>query len=514
MKWITSAVFFSFIFALPAQALTPNDDYYSELWYLPKIGAEEAWDTTTGSSEIVVAVLDAGFDMNHIDLEDNLWMNAGEVAGNGLDDDGNGYVDDVHGWDFVDDDDYLGPDTSEGSLLEAVSHGSAVAGVIGAIGNNDEGVTGVNWDVSIMTLRTLNSIGVGDSYATAQAVDYAVANGADVINLSFSGDTLDGVLRDAVRDAYNAGVVVVAAMGNENINTDQTAVYPACFGAFTDEDWVIGVAATTETDEKASFSNFGANCVDISAPGVGFVGLGYYEPTEDYYSEYTGTWSGTSMAAPVVSGAAALVLSRFPDLTPLEIQNILQLSVDPVVLTQPLSGKMGAGRINIAKALEIAAEYSVDAVEEEIMFIRGESFSTVYAINDDGERLIVMDTNTYFTYEDSFDAVSTVSDAELANFDLGGVVLPKAGVVLVKIQSDPRVYALEASSLNPFAPRLREIASEEVAVDMYGANWSDYVIDIEPTFFTKFGTGSRINSPEIVDLGIMKTREELMNLAL
>ncbi len=513
-KWIIGAVFFSFLFALPAVAVEPNDTFYSELWYLPQISVDQAWENTQGLDSIVVAVLDAGIDLDHADLVGNIWTNPGEITDNGLDDDGNGFVDDVHGWDFVDDDNSPVPDVNSGSLPEAISHGTVVAGIIGATGNNHQGTVGLNWQVQIMPLRMLNYVGVGDSIATSEAIEYAVANGADVINLSFSGDTADTLLRNAVRDAYEAGVVVVAAMGNDNLNTDSTPIYPACFGAYDLEDWVIGVASTGKTDEKSSFSNFGSACVDLSAPGEDFFGLSYFDPSLGFDVAYGNSWSGTSMAAPVVSGGVALILSRYPTLSPAEIRTILKLSVDPVVLTGQLSGKMGAGRINMARALEVAGEYSqVEVAGSSFRYISGESFSTVYAVTETGERYSFLNATTFLTYEDNFQKVEEVSDTELANYPLAGIVLPKAGVVLVKIKSDPRVYALSNNSSNYFAPNLREIVSEEIAKDIYGANWADYVIDIEPTFFNKFGSGSAINSLEIVDTSMMKTRQRLLELA-
>lgn len=508
---IATLVFFSFLVPVSALALTPNDDYYNRLWYLPQVSADTAWDTQTGSSDVVVAVLDAGVDMDHPDLLDNFWINSGEIPNNNIDDDSNGYVDDVNGWDFIDQDNFPAPSLEEGSLVDAIEHGSMVAGIIGAVGNNGRGVTGVGWNVKIMPIRTLDSVGSGSSYETARALDYAVENGADVINLSFSGTVLDTRLQTSIRKAYESGVVVVSAMGNDDTDSDITQVFPACFGAQEEDDWVIGVASTTKTDEKADFSNYGSNCTDISAPGVNIVGIKYHDPSEDYISEYGGNWSGTSMSAPIVSGAAALLLSEYKDLSPKQVRTILMLSVDPVVVESGMKGKMGAGRLNIARALEYGSQFVAVGVTE-FSFIRGQSSSSVYAVIEK-DRYIVPDTNTYFTYRDSFDDIETVADTDLKSYSLKGVVLPNAGVVLVKIQSDPRVYALQTNGDEQFSPRLREITSESVAVSMYGTNWADYVIDVSPTFFTKFTSGSKISSPETANLSIMKTREELFKLS-
>lgn len=509
------------LFALPAStfAIVPNDPFYEDLWYLEKIDAPEAWDQATGSHEVVVAVLDAGVDTDHIDLQGNLWTNTAEVAGNNVDDDGNGFIDDVHGWDFVDHDNSVEPDVSLEANIEAVSHGTLISGMIGALGNNEEGVTGINWNVSIMPVRMLDLFGSGTSVDASSAVDYAVANGADVINLSFAGTSNDPNLERAIERAYDAGVVVVAAMGNEN--SGENNVFPACYG-IDDEDWVIGVASVNSFDRKSSFSNFG-DCVDISAPGEGIFGLSYQDDSGDFDALYDGNWAGTSMAAPVVSGAAAILLSEYPDLTPQDISIILKLSVDPLTLAPVLKGKMGSGRINLNNALTVGASFAASSDDEEknsvetvdtSSVVTTSTNATVYFLSGEENRRAFINENAYFTYFDSFTGVDEIAATDLSGYTLTGLMLPKAGVVLVKIQSDPRVYALEENPEDMFEPILREITSEEITIEMYGSNWADYVIDIEPTFFTHFTVGDAITSPIDVDVSIMKTREELSLLAM
>ncbi len=519
MKKIITLVFILSIFPLIVSAQTPNDPDFYDQWYLDKISAQEAWDITTGSKEVIVAVLDSGVDIDHPDLKENIWVNTGEIPDNGVDDDKNGFIDDVYGWDFVDDDNSVMPDTSEDASFEAVSHGSLVAGLIGAVGNNAEGVVGVNWNVRIMPVRMLDKEGAGSSYDASDAIDYAVANGADIINLSFSGLNSDTFLQTTVHDAYERGVLIVAALGNDDLDVNETPVYPACYKSETG-DWVIGVAASNIFDKKALYSNYGSVCTDISAPGSDIYGVNYFDPTSGFNDAYLDGWSGTSMASPLVSGAAALIKSEYSQASPSDIKTILQLSVDPLSMNNPLRTEMGAGRLNIASAFSIAETYfeSINEAqhgaepEETAEVIRGNSFSTVYDISGDGRRAFINST-TYFTYYDSFDAVDGVDDDYLTNFDLTGLVLPKPGVVLVKIQSIPTVYALEENVDDMFSPFLREIESELIAVEMYGNNWADYVIDIEPTFFSHFSWGMPIYSPESVDLSIMKTRNELAQLA-
>ncbi|MCH8049298.1 S8 family serine peptidase [Patescibacteria group bacterium] len=521
-----------------AFARTPNDEFYGDLWYLERIDAPDAWDVTIGSRDVIVAVLDAGVDLDHADLAENLWRNKGEIL-NGSDDDGNGFVDDLNGWDFVDDDNNPSPDTSAMASEDAIAHGSLISGLIGAVGNNGQGVVGVSWKVSIMPLRILNDIGAGSSTEAAAAIEYAVQNGADVINLSFSGEANDPQLQDAIENAYHAGVVIVAAMGNEGRNTDTNPSYPACYQS-SEEDWVIGVASSDEFDRRSLFSNFGAICTDISAPGENIFGIDYHDPNEGFGEEYDGLWSGTSMASPLVAGTAALLLAEYPDLTPADIITILKLSVDPMNVVDPFKGKVGAGRLNIGRALEYGASFlSVPAEEpqepvggqtlfgpspvtgelEEIIpvsighYITSPSFSTVYYVGGDDTRRPFMDTNTYFTYTDSFGTVVEVTDATLPTLSLKSLMLPKPGVVLIKIKSTPTVYVSEVNPSDAFSPILRAIETEEIAIDMYGDNWDDFVIDVSPTFFNYYSFGEPITEPESVDTSIMKTRQQLADLA-
>jgi len=348
----------------PVLALTPNDPLQKNQWYLQKIDAFSAWNQTTGSNDIVVAILDTGVDIDHPDLAANIWVNSGEIQGDGLDNDHNGFIDDYNGWDFVDHDASPIPNSNQEAVFDAVAHGTAIAGTIGAMGNNAKGITGLNWNIRLMPVRILDNFGSGTSENARLAVQYAVANGADVINLSFTGFEIDPLFRDEIRRAYMAGVVVVAAVGNESnggINLNETPIYPACF---QDEmnDWVIGVAATDKNDLIGDFSNYGSVCTDIAAPGVGITGLLYQDEEWVGYDQlYGGIWSGTSIAAPMVAGAAALLKSIYPTLNPSQIKIILQLSVDPVLdRHSPAVGQVGAGRLNLSRAIKVGASFAGD----------------------------------------------------------------------------------------------------------------------------------------------------------
>jgi len=524
--------------ALPAFARTPNDPDYSEQWYLQQINASDAWDVATGTRNVVVAVLDSGIDLDHPDLVGNLWTNPGEIAGNGVDDDRNGYVDDNRGWDFVQDDNTPDPNRGGSYSVDGVAHGTVIAGLIGAVGNNGEGVAGVSWKTRIMSIRILDDVGSGESMNATKAIEYAIANGADVINLSFTGYEVDPQFERAVNEAYVAGIPIVAAVGNMNgggLNVDETPVYPACFeGEKT--DWVIGVAATTREDTKAVFSNYGANCTEISAPGEDLYGVMYQsDDWADFPDYYRDGWSGTSVAAPLVTGAIALLKSAYPSLTPSLLRTVLQLSADPLKERgTDAVGKLGAGRLNVGHAMEIAPAFAATASEEtsgttemgtspitgmpeEITsvtaetFIRSPGFDTVYYVDGDGSRHPLWDSQTFFTWNDSWDDVAWVTDATLPTLSLGEVLPPKPGVALVKIQSDPRTYVVEEGA-TMWHPILREITSEEIAIGMFGALWSDYVIDVEPTLFSHYQAGDAILSVESADVTLLKPRSSLQGL--
>ena len=281
----------------------PNDPGFSDQWGLDNTGqtggalgadinAVQAWDIQTGQREVVVAVIDTGADLDHEDLHHNIWKNTaedwhdGNPGHNGVDDDGNGRIDDYYGWDFANEDNM--PDDDYG-------HGSHVCGIIGATGDNGIGVTGVNWDVSIMPLKILDSKGNGTVADEIEAIEYAIENGAQIINASYTGFSYSYMEHEAIKDARNAGVLFVAAAGNKGTSCDQTPAYPSSHGLAN----IVSVAATDHRDALASFSNYGPLSVDVAAPGKRIMST-YGDNT--YRSA-----NGTSMAAPYVSGLAALV---------------------------------------------------------------------------------------------------------------------------------------------------------------------------------------------------------------
>jgi subtilisin family serine protease len=360
---------------------TPNDPGYPQLWGLNNTGrtggtpdadidAPEAWGLTTGSRSIVVAVIDTGVDYNHPDLAANIWTNRGEISGNGIDDDRNGFTDDVHGVNFlINGDDPL---NKRGDPMDDNGHGTHVAGIIAAAGDNGIGVIGVSRTSSIMALKFLGADGSGNSADAVRAVNYATmmrtTYGVDVrlTNNSWDDGGSSVLLRNAIAESGRAGLLFIAAAGNGGAdrigdNNDQFPVYPAGY----ELDNIVSVAATDRNDRLAPYSNFGANRVHLAAPG------GDNSPTPNgWYSDrnilstypvrldtrdgiqdgYT-FMAGTSMAAPHVSGVAALAWSLNPLATPEEIRNALLGGVDHV---PSLAGKVATGgRLNARRTLEL-----------------------------------------------------------------------------------------------------------------------------------------------------------------
>jgi subtilisin family serine protease len=322
---------------------TPNDPGYGAQWHHAKIGAPTFWDQTTGSASVVVAVIDTGLRLTHQDIAPNLWTNTGEIAGNDLDDDSNGFVDDVHGWNGA-------GHNGDPSDANFEGHGTHVAGLIGAVGNNGKGGSGVNWNVRLMPLRFIDSSGNGYDSDAIECYEYMLAQksrgvNVRVVNCSWGGEEGGTALRDVIRRAGEAGVLTVAAAGNgdnQGIGQDieVTPNYPASF----DLDAIVSVAASDEYDNPATFTNYGARGVDLAAPGVDI-----YSTVASSDSAYA-YHSGTSMAAPIVSGAAALILARTPGLSVAALKASL---LDNVTKLPQWTGKVvSGGRLNLPGAIE------------------------------------------------------------------------------------------------------------------------------------------------------------------
>ncbi|MBI2654535.1 S8 family serine peptidase [Candidatus Woesearchaeota archaeon] len=328
-------------------AVIPNDPYFSNLYGLHNIGqtggtvdadidAPESWDTQTGSSNVVVAVIDTGVDYNHEDLSTNMWTNTNEIPNNGIDDDNNTFVDDYLGWDFI---------NNDNNPIDDHGHGTHVSGTIGAVANNGIGVAGVSWNVKIMPLKFLGADGFGTTANAVSAVQYATTMNVHIMSNSWGGGDYSQALRDAIEAANQAGILFVAASGNSGVNTDVTPNYPSAY----DNENIVAVAATDHNDTLVYFSNYGAVSVDLAAPGVSILstvpqGLCSFCDASGYKS-----LSGTSMATPHVSGAAALIKAQY-GATHLQIKTRLLRGVDSIVSLQDKI--VSEGRLNVFSSLE------------------------------------------------------------------------------------------------------------------------------------------------------------------
>jgi subtilisin family serine protease len=324
-------------------AAVPNDPSFNRLWGLNNTGqsgglrdadidAPEAWNTTTGSRDVVIAVIDTGVDYNHPDLKANMWTNPGETPGDNIDNDKNGFVDDVYGYDFA---------NNDANPMDDDDHGTHVAGTIGAVGNNGTGVVGVSWNVSLMAVKFLGPRG-GTTANAIKSVQY-VTNmrkaGVNIVasNNSWGGGAFNQSLKDAIDEGGKAGILFVAAAGNESNDNDESPVFPTSY----DSQSIISVAATDRRNRLANFSNYGETSVDIGAPGVDI----YSTVPNNRYDSY----SGTSMAAPQVTGAIALLAAAKPGLTAAELKTAILATAQPI---PALAGKVATGGLlNVHEAL-------------------------------------------------------------------------------------------------------------------------------------------------------------------
>lgn len=345
------------------EKISPNDSHYFNQWAMfndgtfsqsnavsgADISMEMAWDIEEGDPDLIVAIIDSGVRMSHPEFEDRVWTNDEEIE-DGIDNDNNGYVDDlVGGWDFI---------NNDNEPIDDHGHGTNVAGIALATGNNNEGYAGVNWHSKMMVCKALNEENSGSYAAMAGGIYYAVDNGAKVINMSIGGSSLSSTLRDAVDYCYENGVILVACMMNFN---NDVAYYPAAFAN------CIAVGATNPDDTRTapffwsntSGSNYGSH-IDLVAPGNYMYGLSYNN--DWWYGSY---WGGTSQASPLVAGVVSLLLSQNPSLTFDEIRLILADSADDQVgdASEDVAGfdiYHGHGRLNAYRALSHQIVNTID----------------------------------------------------------------------------------------------------------------------------------------------------------
>jgi len=334
----------------------PNDpSYATKQWHLNNTGqtggtagadidAQLAWDANQGSTSVVVGIVDSGIDLDHPDLTANLWHNTDEIPNNAIDDDGNGYVDDYDGWDFVSLDKTPEPVPGIGTN-DGVIHGTHVAGIVSAVTNNGVGVAGVSWKCKVMAVKILDADGDSTTTRAVNGMKYAIDNGAQIVNCSFGGSYSS--LFDSIVDyIYGLGGLIVVAAGNTNSDIDANRESPVCNDRGANK--VLGVASTDDDDAKSSFSNYGSTYVDVCAPGSSIYST-YFDNGVVPFNVAYGTASGTSMSTPVVCGIAALLLSQNSSLTNVQLTQALRASADNV----GLGSTMGTGRVNARAALAL-----------------------------------------------------------------------------------------------------------------------------------------------------------------
>jgi subtilisin family serine protease len=438
-------------------ATIPNDPH-GDLWGLHNIGqtggtadadidALEAWQLPPGNGPVVVGVIDSGVDYNHEDLAGKIWTNPGEIPGNGIDDDGNGFIDDVHGWDFV---------NGDNDPMDDYGHGTHVSGTIGAIGNNGIGVIGVaglNSNVKLMPLKFIGAIGSGPISAAVSAILYAAsftdASGNKVVRIT-SNSWITWQASHSLENAIKkCGALFVAAAGND---ASDTVMYPAGYS----EPNILSVGATDDDDALAGFSNYGSDWVDLGAPGVNILST---TPGNNYAS-----MSGTSMATPHVSGVAALLMSQYPALSIDDIKAQILASVDP--LPSLVGRVLTGGRLNAAKTLgapELPPDTVAPAPVTDLVAAPDSATSvtlTWTAPGDDGN------SGTAWLYDIRFSYSEIVSDDDFA----GAVQLnrepgPQAAgsqetLTLVNLRDDTTYYfALKTMDAAGNVSQLSQVAS-------------------------------------------------------
>ena len=415
----------------------PNDPRFPELYGMRNTGqtggtagadikAVNAWDVFTGDPNLKIGVIDTGVDYNHPDLASNVWTNPGEIPGNNIDDDANGYVDDVHGYDFV---------NNDGDPFDDNGHGTHCSGTIAGIGNNGVGVTGVNWQAKIVGIKFLSAAGSGSTDNAIRGIQYAIAVGCRLTSNSWGGGGFSQALLDAISAAGAANQLFVAAAGNSSQNTDVTPSYPASYNS----PYIIAVAATDHNDNLASFSNFGATTVDLAAPGVNILSC---QPGGGYQ-----LLSGTSMATPHAAGVVGLAMGRFPSATNLFIKSLILSRVD---VKPQLNGKvLTNGRLNALLAISDPDETPPGQVTNLAVSEAGSSHLrlTWTATGDDGNtgraaQYEIRRSTSPITDEASFLAGTPVSapDPQVAgsaeNLEVGGLAFTTGYYVALRARDE------------------------------------------------------------------------------
>lgn len=461
------AVFVFLGVGLSARAFVPNDPQFDEQWYLKAIGAPAAWDYTLGAPAVTVAVLDTGVDLSHPEFKESIWHNAREVL-NGMDDDGNGYADDLRGWNFVED---VGdPQPRFTSFIPAgANHGTVLAGLLAARGGNGQGIAGVAWRVRLLPIRVLGSEGRGGEENVVSGIEYAVKNKADIISMSFV-TTPSPDIRAAVKRAAESGILIVAAAGlqqsaagrpNVGPNFDRAPGDPVCADGPNGENWVIGVGAVDQNDRLSLSSGYG-QCIDILAPGERVYSTQAVRPEHGLVSPYGGGWVGPSLSVPMVAGAAALIKSAAPQISAAGLRDLLLNTADTVDAVNPeFAGRLGHGRLNLARAfLSLGARRQAPA---QIAVSRGAGTAPEVRLLDQSGGVV----RSFYAYDPRYRG-----GVHIASGDLDGnghdeiITLPGSGAVpMVKVFDSQGSLLLQFSAAPPGDRRGYTVASGDLDGD-------------------------------------------------
>lgn len=433
----------------------PNDPLYGSQWHLPKILAPEAWDITQGSTDVVIAIVDTGVDWNHPDLNANIWRNPGEIPANGVDDDNNGFVDDVVGWDFAGAD-FKSPDNDPSP---GPGHGTHVGGIASAVTDNAVGVAGVGFNCRLMAIKTTRDAATETLiFFGYEGIVYAADNGADVINCSWGGPASSQYERDIIQYATEKGSVVVAAAGNDNTSADH---FPS------GHPHVLSVAWVRADDRKSNLSSYGPT-VDVSAPGENILST---VPSGGYSS----SWSGTSMASPVAAGIAALVKSVHPDWTPDQIGEQVRVSADPIDdLNLSYRRQLGFGRVNAFRALTVISPS-----------VRLTGFSVDDAAGGDGDGILEPGETIQITVDmtNYLQSTSNTSLELTTTSTLVTIPSPSAALgPLGTLESRTNAASPFVVTISPSAPKNSLLAFTVLIDDGAYQDYASFRIQVNPTY--------------------------------
>lgn len=431
---------------------TPNDTYFSSQWNLTKIEAPEGWDISTGDSTISIGILDTGIRYTHTDLAAKIWTNPGEVGGgketNNIDDDGNGYIDDWRGWDFI---------NNDNNATDDQGHGTAVAGIAAASSNNSVGVAGVDWSAKVVALKVLDSDGSGYISNLVPALEYAGDNNIDIANMSLGSYSFSQTLSDAVDEVYAEGTAMFGASGNNNLNT---ILYPARFSK------VMAIGATDQGDTRCDVGDWGNDQygnpqgsnwgpeMDVVAPGVSLYSTSYGGD-----NSYTSSFGGTSGATPHVAGLASLSKAQFSGISVSELYDLIRNSAYDLGASG-FDEYYGYGRIDVNETLSPP------------LLMKRSDQSTVYFINET-QKHVIPDGSTFGAYGFSWSDVSIVSQGVLDSYSTG------AALSLVAQDSSSNKFLMNRGKKMPIDNTIY-------------ANWGIAAISVPDSFLNSKATGSNV----------------------